>query len=213
MTHETRPASRSGAPGGQDLPQVTLVVAVADNGVIGRDGALPWRLPEDLRRFKAQTLGKPVLMGRRTFESIGRALPGRQNIVLTRRRDYHLPDAAAAETIARGEIGATTVVPGTAGTLTLVHDWEAALRAAAGAPELMVIGGAEIYAMALPQATRVLLTRVHAAVEGDTRLPPFDPRHWVETRAEHHVRDARNPLDMSFVELRRRQHDEATVTT
>ncbi|MCC6170967.1 MAG: dihydrofolate reductase [Gammaproteobacteria bacterium] len=172
-------------PGGQDLPQVTLVVAVADNGVIGRDGALPWRLPEDLRRFKAQTLGKPVLMGRRTFESIGRALPGRRNIVLTRRRGYRVPDEA--------------------GAVTVVHDWEAALHAADGAPELMVIGGAEIYAMALPWATRVLLTRVHAAVEGDTRLPPFDPRHWVEASVEHHARDARNALDMSFVELRRRQ--------
>ena len=84
MTTETRSASHSTGHGGQRLPRVTLVVAVADNGVIGRDGALPWRLPEDLKRFKAQTLGSAVLMGRRTFESIGRALPGRLNIVLTR---------------------------------------------------------------------------------------------------------------------------------
>lgn len=165
-------------------PQVTLVVAVADNGVIGRDGALPWRLPEDLRRFKAQTLGKPVLMGRRTFESIGRALPGRQNIVLTRRRDYR--------------------VPAEAGPATVVHEWEAALRAVSPAPELMVIGGADIYALALPQATRVLLTRVHARPDGDTRLPPFDSRQWLEAQVEHYPQDARNPLDMSFVELHRR---------
>jgi dihydrofolate reductase len=165
------------------LPLVTLVVAVADNGVIGRDGALPWRLPEDLRRFKAQTLGKPVLMGRRTFESIGRALPGRLNLVLTRDALWR-PDPAA-------------------GAVTVVYDWPGALRAAGEAPELMVIGGAEIYALALPSAGRVLLTRVHAAVDGDTRLPPFGPADWVEVACERHAADERNPIDMSFVELRR----------
>lgn len=162
---------------------MTLVVAVADNGVIGRDGALPWRLPEDLRRFKAQTLGKPVLMGRRTFDSIGRALPGRLNLVLTRRGDY--------------------VAPPGAGEVVVVRDWAGAVRAAGAAPELMVIGGAEIYAMALPHATRILLTRVHAEVEGDTRLPPFDPAQWREASVERRARDTQNPLDMSFVELRR----------
>ena len=165
------------------MPQVTLVVAMADNGVIGRDGALPWRLPEDLRRFKAQTLGKPVLMGRRTLESIGRALPGRLNLVLTRGRDWRAPAAA--------------------GAVTVVHDWDHALRAAAGAPELMVIGGAEIYAMAMPCADRVLLTRVHGAVEGDTRLPPFEPAQWIEVSSERFAADERNPIPMSFVELRR----------
>jgi dihydrofolate reductase len=181
MTPETRPTSRSG---GKALPQVTLVVAVADNGVIGRDGGLPWRLPEDLRRFKAQTLGKPVLMGRRTFESIGRALPGRRNIVLTRRAGYTIPPEA--------------------GEVLVVHDWQSALDAVGDAPELMVIGGAEIYAMAVPHAGRVLLTQVHADVEGDTRLPPFDPVQWQVATVEHHPRDARNPIDMSFIELRRR---------
>lgn len=165
------------------MPRVTLVVAVADNGVIGRDGGLPWRLPEDLRRFKAQTLGKPVLMGRRTFESIGRALPGRLNLLLTRRHDY-APPAGAGEVV-------------------VVRDWASALRAAGSAAELMVIGGAEVYAMALPRATRILLTRVHADVDGDTRLPPFDPAQWREASVEHRPRDAQNPLDMSFVELRR----------
>jgi dihydrofolate reductase len=181
MTTETRPTSRSG---GNPSPRVTLVVAVAVNGVIGRDGGLPWRLPEDLRRFKAQTLGKPVLMGRRTFESIGRALPGRRNIVLTRRAGF-------------------AIAPG-AGDAVVVHDWDEALRAAGDAPELMVIGGAEIYAIALPHAERVLLTRVHAEVEGDTRLPPFDAQQWAEAAVEHHPGDDRNPIDMSFVELRRR---------
>jgi len=162
---------------------VTLVVAVADNGVIGRDGALPWRLPEDLKRFKAQTLGHPVLMGRRTFESIGRALPGRRNIVMTHARDWHPPSAAEA--------------------VVIVHDWGGALRAAGEVPELMVIGGAEIYAIALPRAERVLLTRVHADVEGDTRLPRFDPAQWHEVACERFEPDARNAFPMSFVELRR----------
>ncbi len=183
MPTEMRLTSQSGAPGGQALPRVTLVVAMADNGVIGRDGALPWRLPEDLRRFKAQTLGKPVLMGRRTFESIGRALPGRMNLVLTRDTAWRAPAQA--------------------GPVTVVHDWDGALRALDGASELMVIGGAEIYAMAMPRADRVLLTRVHAAVEGDTRLPPFDPAQWVEASREPCPADERNPIPMSFVELRR----------
>jgi len=165
------------------LPRITLVVAMADNGVIGRDGALPWRLPEDLRRFKAQTLGKPILMGRRTFESIGRALPGRHNIVLTHRADWR--------------------PPGGTERLSVVHDWDAALRATGGDPELMVIGGAEVYAMALPRADRVLLTRVHADVEGDTRLPPFDAGQWAEVAVERYAADERNPISMSFVELRR----------
>ena len=167
-----------------NCPLVTLVVAMADNGVIGREGALPWRLPEDLRRFKAQTLGKPVLMGRRTFESIGRALPGRANLVLTRSAHWQPPAEA--------------------GAVTVVHDWPQALRAAGDAPELMVIGGAEIYAMALPQARRVLLTRVHGTVEGDTRLAPFEPADWIEVAAERFPRDERHAFDMSFVELRRR---------
>jgi dihydrofolate reductase len=183
MPTETRPTSQSGARSGQPLPRVTLVVAMADNGVIGRDGALPWRLPADLRRFKAQTLGKPVLMGRRTFESIGRALPGRLNLVLTRSRDWQPPVQA--------------------GEVTVVHDWDGALAAAGAAPELMVIGGAEIYAMAADRADRVLLTRVHAEVAGDTRLPPFDAARWVEATCEPYPADELNPIPMSFVELRR----------
>ncbi len=183
MPTESRSASHSTGRGGQSLPRVTLVVAVADNGVIGRDGALPWRLPEDLKRFKAQTLGHPVLMGRRTFESIGRALPDRRNIVLTRCSGWHPPSAAEA--------------------IAVVHDWDGALRAAGDVPELMVIGGAEIYAIALPRADRVLLTRVHADVDGDTRLPTFDPAQWREVACERFEPDARNTIPMSFVELRR----------
>ena len=193
MPSETRRASQSGAGNGRTLPRITLVVAMADNGVIGHDGALPWRLPEDLRRFKAQTLGKPVLMGRRTFESIGRALPGRHNLVLTRRLDWRPPVRVA------------TVDAESAGSesLSVVHDWDGALRAAGASPELMVIGGAEVYAIALPHADRILLTRVQAEVDGDTRLPPFDPAQWSEVSVERHAADERNPIAMSFVELRR----------
>ena len=157
---------------------VTLVVARADNGVIGRDNALPWHLPPDLRHFKGLTLGKPVMMGRRTFESIGRPLPGRHNIVLTR-----------GDWTADG----VTVVP------TLV----AAFAAAGEVDEVMVIGGATVYAAALPQAGRVYLTEVHATPDGDTILPPFDPAAWHEVAREDHAAAGDAP-GYSFVTLARR---------
>lgn len=170
----------SGAPQGHE-PLITLVVALAANGVIGREGALPWRLPEDLRRFKAATLGKPVIMGRRTFESIGRALPGRHNIVLTRRADWRPPDPA----------------------VTVVDDWSAALRAAGEAREVMVIGGAEIYALALPYARRLLLTRVQARIEGDVRFPTIDPAEWQSSASEAFPADDRHAYSMIFECLER----------
>lgn len=157
---------------------VTLVVARADNGVIGRDGGLPWHLPADLRHFRALTLGKPVVMGRRTFASIGRPLPGRHNIVLTR-SDW------AADGV------------------TAVPDLDAAFAAAGDADEAMIIGGAAVYAAALPRATRVYLTEVHAAPDGDTVLPPFDAGGWRETAREDHAADDDTPA-YSFVTLARR---------
>lgn len=162
-------------------PRITLAVAVADNGVIGRGGALPWRLPEDLRRFKAATLGKPVLMGRKTFESIGRALPGRLNIVLTRHAGWRPADPA----------------------VRVAADLDAALALAGDAPEVTVIGGSEIYALALPRASRVLVTEVHATPEGDTLLPRFDPLEWREVSRERWPADERHAHDMSFVVLER----------
>ena len=162
-------------------PRITLAVAVADNGVIGRDGGLPWRLPEDLRRFKAATLGKPVLMGRKTFESIGRALPGRLNIVLTRQPGWQPADAA----------------------VRVAPDLEAALAIAGDATEVTVIGGAEIYALALPRAARILVTEVHGAPEGDAFLPPFDRSVWRETSRERWSADDRHAYALSFVELER----------
>lgn len=162
-----------------DVPLLSLIVAQAENGVIGSNNQLPWRLPEDLRRFKRLTWGKPILMGRRTFESIGRPLPGRSNIVMTRAADFR-PES-----------------------VVIVHSLEEALRAVSTAPELVVIGGAEIYHLALPLADRIYLTEVHAAVDGDTALPLFDPREWVEVAREEHPADERHAHPMSFVVLER----------
>lgn len=162
-------------------PRVTLIVAMTDAGVIGVDGQLPWRLPEDLRRFKAATLGKPVIMGRKTFESIGRPLPQRHNIVLTRQGASSVQDAAV------------TVVP------TL----EAALQAAGEVPEVMIIGGAEIYRLALPLAGRILRTRVHATVHGDTHFSPLDPNAWQVVSSESYPADSQHAYSMTFEDLER----------
>jgi dihydrofolate reductase len=159
---------------------ISLVVAAAENGVIGRGGALPWRLSDDLRRFKALTTGKPVVMGRKTFESIGRPLPGRRNIVMTRDDSYQAEGC------------------------DVVGSPEAALAAAREAPEVMVIGGAEVYRQFLPLAGRIHLTRVHAAIEGDTFLPAIDPALWTEVSQTRHPADQRNDFDMSFIILERR---------
>ena len=161
-------------------PRIGLVVAAAENGVIGRDNALPWRLPEDLRRFKALTLGKPVLMGRRTYDSIGRALPGRRNLVLTRNRRWQAAD------------------------VHVVHSLAEALAQAAPAPELLVIGGEALFRDLLHQAERIYLTRVHATLAGDTHFPALDPGAWREVTREHHPADARHAYPMSFITLERR---------
>lgn len=141
------------------LPEIVLYVARADNGVIGRDGGLPWRLPEDLRRFKAMTMGKPMAMGRRTFESLPGLLPGRRHLVLTRDERWSAPGAERVDSVAD------------------------AIAAAAGAAELAVIGGAEIFALFLPRAARIELTEVHRAPEGDVRMPPLGTGWRVAERA------------------------------
>jgi dihydrofolate reductase len=160
---------------------LSIVVAVAENGVIGRAGALPWHLPDDLSHFKALTMGKPILMGRRTFESIGRALPGRRNLVLARQAT---PAMAAAG-------------------VEWAPDLEVAQQRCAAAPELCVIGGAGVYAAALPLADCVYLTRVHGSPDGDVHFPELAPGEWRETDRREHAVDARHAYAMSFITLQR----------
>jgi dihydrofolate reductase len=169
------------------MPLVSLVVATDERGAIGRASGLPWHLPDDLRRFKALTLGKPVVMGRKTWDSIGRPLPGRHNIVITRQAGLAL-----------------------SGT-TVVASLEEALAAAGDVPEVCVIGGAEVFRQALPQVDVVHLTRVHATVAADTYLPPLDATAWEEVAREEHAADERHAHAFSFVEFRRRAAPGAVV--
>ena len=160
------------------MSEIVLVLARADNGVIGRDGDLPWRLPADLKHFKAITAGHPMVMGRKTFDSLPGLLPGRRHIVLTRDRAWAGQGADVA------------------------HDVEGAI-ALADAPTVMVIGGAEIYRLFLPRADRIELTQVHLDAEGDAHIAYPDPADWRETaRADHDARDGRPAY--SFVTLVRR---------
>lgn len=165
---------------------LALIVARADNGVIGREGGLPWHLSGDLKFFKAQTLGKPVVMGRKTFQSIGRPLPGRPNLVITR-------DAAfQAEGI--------EVFSDTAAALARAQ----ALAAESGAGEVMIIGGGQIYRETLPLAGRVYLTEVHASPQGDTVFPALDPAEWQEVRRDPPVSGGEDQPQFSIVVLERR---------
>jgi dihydrofolate reductase len=157
--------------------QVAIVVAAADDNVIGKNNALPWRLPDDLKRFKSLTMGKPIIMGRKTFESIGKPLPGRQNIVISRQRDLEVDGCIVCESL------------------------DAALKATDSAPEVCVIGGAEIYRQALPLTDVIYLTRVHASVAGDVRFPALLPSEWRETSREEHAADDRHAHAFSFITL------------
>ena len=160
--------------------QRSLVVAMSRNRVIGRDNQLPWRLPADLAFFKRVTLGHPVIMGRKTHESIGRALPGRQNIVVSRQAGYAAPGC--------------TVVP----------SMEAAYRAAGDAAEVSIIGGSSIFEEALADADVIYLTEVDAVVEGDVFFPAFDRTRWRETELERHPADGRHPYPFRILKLERR---------
>jgi dihydrofolate reductase len=149
------------------MTRITIIAAVGRNGVIGRDGRMPWHLPDDFAHFKAATLGHALVMGRRTFESIGRALPGRRTIVITRDPGWHHSDVEVA------------------------HSFEEALSLAGVADEVFVAGGSEVYAAALPFAQRMLLTEVDAEPEGDIHFPDVDRRQWRETS-----RDPRDGFDI-----------------
>ncbi len=161
--------------------RISLIVAVADNGVIGREGELPWRLPADLRRFKRLTLGHHLLVGRKTFESIGRPLPGRQMVVLSRSTDYR-PEQVA-------------VVPSLEAALELARS--------AGEEELFVGGGEQIYRLALPRVERIYRTRVHAEVEGDAFFPSLQAGEWSVTVSAEYPADERNSHRTTFEVLDR----------
>ncbi|MGH8397143.1 MAG: dihydrofolate reductase [Gammaproteobacteria bacterium] len=157
-----------------------LIVAIGEHNEIGKSGKMPWHLPADLKHFKSITLGKPIIMGRKTFAAIGKPLPERRNIVVTRDRDFMADGCEIA------------------------HSLTDALVLAAGVPEIMVIGGSELYREALPRAQRIYLTRVHASFDADTFFPTLDPADWRETAREGHAADERNSFAYSFLTLERR---------
>lgn len=157
----------------------SLIVAMSENRVIGRDHSLPWHLPADLKHFKDTTMGHPIVMGRKNHEDIGRVLPGRQNIVLTRQTGYQ----AEGCTVIHAPEELETVVPD--GT------------------EVMIIGGAEVYALYFPKVTRMYLTLVHAEIEGNVFFPAFGVGKWKETSRRFNAADDKNPYDHTFVTMER----------
>lgn len=159
---------------------VSIVVAVAENGAIGKNNALLWRLPDDLKFFKAVTMGKPIVMGRKTFDSIGKPLPGRKNIVVSRQQGLRIAGCDVAPSV------------------------QAALQLAGDAPEAAIIGGAEIYRQALPLTQTIYLTRVHAKFEGDVFFPEVSADEWRETHREEHAADERHAYAFTFVTLVRK---------
>jgi len=158
---------------------ISIIVAVSTNNVIGRQGELPWRLSDDLKHFKAVTMGKPIIMGRKTWESIGRPLPGRQNIVITRQPGFEAHGCDVVMSIEEGIIAAGDV------------------------EEVMVIGGSQAYDLVLPVAERLYLTRVHAEIEGDAFFPEIDENQWGLISDEPHDADETNEHPFSFRTYRR----------
>jgi len=148
---------------------LSIIVAMANNNVIGVDNNLPWRLPADLKYFKAITMGKPIIMGRKTYESIGRPLPGRRNIVITRDREWHVNGVEVANSI------------------------DDAMKLLIDAPEAMIIGGAQIYSAMLPHVTRLYITEIDLDVAGDTYFPETSSLKWRETSREQHPAEAEQP--------------------
>ncbi|NQW02108.1 MAG: dihydrofolate reductase [Rhodospirillales bacterium] len=167
--------------------RVSLIVAMTENRIIGREGGMPWHIPEDLKYFKRVTMGAPIIMGRKTFDSIGRALPGRANIVITRDPDY----APAG--------------------IDVVHSLEAAITkasaqaAAAGKDEIFVIGGAQIYELALPRADRLYMTEIHQTLAGDAAFPAINGADWTESGRERHAPEQPGGPAFSFVVLDRQR--------
>lgn len=162
------------------LPNLSIIAALSENGVIGCDNKLPWRMPADLAHFKRLTTGKPIIMGRRTWESLPGLLPYRTHVVVTRDRDY----------VAEGGF--------------VVHSIQQAIDFAGDADEMMAVGGANLYAQTLPLASRMYLTIVHDYFDGDTTFPDYEEDDWREVSREKHGADERNPHAYSFVVLERR---------
>ncbi|MDB2331404.1 type 3 dihydrofolate reductase [Alteromonas sp.] len=164
--------------------KIAMIAAMAENRVIGADNDMPWHLPADLKHFKAVTLGKPVIMGRKTYESIGRALPGRPNIVITSNKEYSLSDA--------------TVVDSPESALGVAH------VLGEGSDEVMIIGGGTIYQAFLPLADTLYLTHIELAVEGDTQFPDYQQAHqWKEVERVAHTNDEKNKHNYVFVTLQK----------
>lgn len=161
--------------------KLALIVATDEQGLIGRDNDLPWRLSADLQYFKKITMGKPIIMGRKTHESIGRPLPGRQNIVITRDKSYQ----------AEGCL--------------VVHNLEQALTHCEQEPEAMIMGGASLYEQSLDKVDIIYHTQVHATLEGDTWFPDWDKSAWQETQREDHLADDKNEYPYSFVVYQRKE--------
>ena len=161
-------------------PALALIAAVASNGVIGRDGRLPWRLPEDLRRFRALTTGHSIIMGRRTWESLPHPLPGRQNIVVTRQPAFHAEGA------------------------TVARSFDEALACIELPEPAFCIGGGEIYRAAIPRAQIAYVTEIQHAFDGDATFPALDPSQWRETARESHVQEGGESLHYAFVTYHRR---------
>lgn len=159
--------------------KISLIVAMDRNRVIGTDNRLPWHLPADLKHFRALTIGKPVLMGRKTYQSIGKPLAKRENIVLSRQLDFVAPGCQVVRSIEEAM----------------------ALVRTQGAEELMVIGGAQLYVAMLPLADRLYITEIDTAVAGDARFPPIDPSQWHEIARQQHPADAHNPYNYNFLTL------------
>lgn len=162
-------------------PVISIIAAMARNRVIGRDNGLPWHLPADLRHFKTLTLGKPMIMGRRTWESLPGLLPGRRHIVVTHNADYEAEGADVA------------------------HSLDDAIALAGDVAEVMIVGGARLYEQALSTADRVYLTLIDADIDGDTFFPPIDPGSWIEVSSESHEPDDKHPYAYRFATLERRQ--------
>lgn len=163
--------------------QISLIAAMDQDRLIGAHNSLPWRLPADMQWFRRQTMGKPVLMGRHTFASIGKPLPGRQNIVLSRNQKLKLDGC------------------------DIIHRFDQLARVAGDAEEVMVIGGGEVYALALPLADRLYLTTIAASFEGDAWFPDFDAADWREVFREQHATDDANPWPYCFRILERAASD------